>query len=246
MLSSQREIPSEGDKCCLSGALFSRVGQFILWRCLGSGNIRMLWKSNEQHQDDSFLNSAPLPPCTNTNVNENVICSPQHCRFCTMKFCSILCCLFDCIHAYFCMCIFSFMVYPVLHSGNSTQQIPLEGFQGVTRVGAGQQLCIFARSTVGSDAALKLTDQFLFCFLCVYYDLHRYYTLVKVWYSSCLKMPRLCTFTRRIMYAQLWDLLITSRVCMLGAFLIPFMFVILYLQVWKNCLPASVSLSLDS
>lgn len=100
-----------------------------------------------------------------------------------MKFCNILCCLLDCIHAYFYMCVFNFIVYPVLHSGNSTQQIPLECFQGVTKAEAGQEPCIFARSSVGPDAALKLTNhknQLLFCFLHVHYDLHKYHALVKV------------------------------------------------------------------
>lgn len=51
----------------------------------------------------------------------------------------------------------------------------------MTKVGAGQEPCVFPRSTVGSDTALKLTGQFLFCFFrCVYYDLHRYHALVKV------------------------------------------------------------------
>lgn len=68
---------------------------------------------------------------------------------------------------------------PVLHSGSSTQQIPLEGFQGVTKVGAGLEFCVFSRSNAGLEAALKLTDQFLFCFLCVCCDLHRYHPLVK-------------------------------------------------------------------
>lgn len=70
-------------------------------------------------------------------------------------------------------------MYPVLHTGSSTQQIPLEGFQGVTKVGAGQEFCVFSRSNAGLEAALKLTDQLLFCFLCVCCDLHRYHPLVK-------------------------------------------------------------------
>lgn len=59
------------------------------------------------------------------------------------------------------------LLYSVLCSDSSTQQSPLQKFQVMTKVGGGQELSIFARTTVCSEAALQLTDKFLFCSLCV-------------------------------------------------------------------------------